>query len=954
MAVTITGGKYAIRSLSAAGTTTVTIGTGTFVSGDFGATQRMVALFTSANVFKGIAWVRQFTSTTVLQLENQFVDPVTGVYATQVVGDQVLVSINNREVSSAGWAFATPDNNVVTVTDNILMGTAGSEVSLCYYDQNIQFTQTNGFRFNGGVSVFGKLMSYDGVSKESFIWSRECTVRPNEAYPGAGGSPAYNVWGTGGTSAHMFFFGGAVGSPMRRSFFIGAEGTGATNKTFAFFGTRLYHACASPSNGANWASNPDRHLLFKTIHEADYNNANLIVWGNGAFQGSFLSFPQFGAGTPLGIFRAASAVTFGASANNRTIVADTGSGSFIDDINNGSYTFTNVITPAVTIARFAGGNVPITFQFSDDYTNLQPRTTLVVRRGDGTIVSSVVNTANSTFTATVVQATYSATANGAASPTNFYTTFNYGIFCYGYQVISGTHTPYTYSLGTAGNGTDLKLGGLANQVPDAGVTLTETEALALSSKFTVNSGTSTVTVTANATLDELYDYTVAWKCASAANAVVPNLNRYLLTFDGTSLFAPTGWTIVVNNGVTLSAGTKYDFVSFPTVTLTGSGQITAVYSSNAGTSTVWEFQNVAVGSSLVIYNSSGTTLYYRDQVTSAGDYAYYIPPGTTGTYTWAIEKYGSQRQSGTFAANTGGLLFYVPIYVEDVGITETTQATVAAYTAIDNLDKFYDFTAYRRLSEDFIKLGQIATRSGTAVEIGNRNLTVNASASVMESITGLTITIKSGVLAPGSKYSTIIATPPRLVTAATTEVITAAIEDGAGDSSVTIQGGSGNFTLWKLANATPEADYATGTDLGDVGNVTFRFLNDPGFKIVIVDNVTGYRITCPMDKGVYVRGLFFGDQVQLAQSAEVTQINTKVDILTNNVAALPQEILDSTVETGATVVESLRLHNSVLGGKVSGGGSATETFRDLADTKDRLVSSVTETGNRTAEVYDLT
>jgi hypothetical protein len=48
------------------------------------------------------------------------------------------------------------------------------------------------------------------------------------------------------------------------------------------------------------------------------------------------------------------------------------------------------------------------------------------------------------------------------------------------------------------------------------------------------------------------------------------------------------------------------------------------------------------------------------------------------------------------------------------------------------------------------------------------------------------------------------------------------------------------------------------------------------------------------------------------------------------------------------------LHNSVLGGKVSGGGSATETFRDLADTKDRLVSSVTETGNRTAEVYDLT
>jgi len=391
-----------------------------------------------------------------------------------------------------------------------------------------------------------------------------------------------------------------------------------------------------------------------------------------------------------------------------------------------------------------------------------------------------------------------------------------------------------------------------------------------------------------------------------------------------------------------------------TITLSNGAVIQGVYQSSAGTSTTFEFQNITVGSSLVIYDASGVTKYFQQEVTSAGDYAYYIAPGTTGTYSWAIELYGKQRQSGSFVANTGGLLFYEPIYVEDVGLAVTNKATVAAYTAISDLDRFYDFTAYRRLSEDFIKLGQIATRSGTAVEIGDRNLVVNAAASVMESITGSTITIKSGVLAPGSKYSTIIATPPKLVTAATTEIITASIEDGAGNSSVTIQGGSGNFTLWKLANATPEADYATGTNLGNVGNVTFRFLDAPGYKIVIVDNVTGYRITCPMDKGVYTRGLFFGDQVQLAQSAEVTQINTKVDILQNAVDALPQEFLDSTVETGATVVESLRLHNSILGAKVSGAGTGIETFRDLADTKDRVISTVDANGNRLSEVDDLT
>jgi hypothetical protein len=530
----------------------------------------MVALFSNANVFKGIAWVRRFTSTTVLELENQFVDPVTGLYAAQVVGDQVLVSKNSAESAAAGWAVTTPDTNVVTVTDNVLMGTAGSEVSLCFYDEHKQFTMTNGFRFNGGVAVFGKLMSYDGVSKESFTWSRECTARPNENYP-LSGSPAYNLWGTGDTASHMFFFGGAIGSPMRRSFFIGAEGTGATNKTFAFYGTRIYHACASPNNGGNWSANAARHLLYKTIHEADYNNANLVVWGNGAFEGEFLSFPQFGAGTPLGIFRASGAVTFGASANNRTIVNDTGSGSFIDDINNGTYTFTNVITPAVSISRHPGGSTPIEFRFSDDYTNLKMDSTVVVRRTvDSVVAASVVNTASAKFTATVVQANYSATANGAATPTNFYTSFDYTAKCYGFQAISGNHSTYTYSLGTAGNGTDLKLGGLINQVVDSTTTLTLAQALALSTKIAGNSGTDTATVSGSSTLDEQYDYLVAWGCSSAALAQFPSLSLYPVGASGTT--SVQRMKLVVSSGATLSAGAKLkDMSGTKQVEITGAG-----------------------------------------------------------------------------------------------------------------------------------------------------------------------------------------------------------------------------------------------------------------------------------------------------------------------------------------------------------------------------------------------
>ena len=404
-----------------------------------------------------------------------------------------------------------------------------------------------------------------------------------------------------------------------------------------------------------------------------------------------------------------------------------------------------------------------------------------------------------------------------------------------------------------------------------------------------------------------------------------------------------------------------------------------------GTSTIWQFQSITVGTSLAIWDATGTTKYFQGEVTSAGTYSLYITGGTTGTYYYAIEKYGYKREEGNFPANSGGVLFYVPSYVQDVGITQTTQATVAAYTTVDTLAKLYDYTAYKRLSEVFIKAGQLTTRDGTAVNIGLMSLVVNTSAASVEALSGGsytsgvysggTITIKANTLAAGGSYLTIIATPPKTVTANTTETITCAIEDANGDSQVTIQGGSGNFTLWKITNATPESDYATGTNLGNVGNITFRFIHADGYKIVIVDNVTGYRIPVSMSKGVYTKGLFFGDQVQLAQSAEVTQINSKVDILQTEVGnimdsfnittdslhairgavdGVPAAVLASTVETGATVVQSLRLHNAVLGGKVSGAGSGVEKFRDLADTKDRLVSTVDNLGNRSSEVADLT
>ncbi len=58
------------------------------------------------------------------------------------------------------------------------------------------------------------------------------------------------------------------------------------------------------------------------------------------------------------------------------------------------------------------------------------------------------------------------------------------------------------------------------------------------------------------------------------------------------------------------------------------------------------------------------------------------------------------------------------------------------------------------------------------------------------------------------------------------------------------------------------------------------------------------------------------------------------------------------VETGLTFRQAMRLISSVLLGKVTGAATATNTFRDTNDTKDRVVSTVDTDGNRSAVTLD--
>jgi hypothetical protein len=313
---------------------------------------------------------------------------------------------------------------------------------------------------------------------------------------------------------------------------------------------------------------------------------------------------------------------------------------------------------------------------------------------------------------------------------------------------------------------------------------------------------------------------------------------------------------------------------------------------------------------------------------------------------YARELYPYQRVAGsiTLAAGLNTISF---VDIPDVGITQPLQATVAAYTAIEGPSKFYDRTAVFRLTEQGIKLGQIVTRAGTALEIGSFSHLINQNAAAVYSVLGSTITTKSTSYAGDSKYSTEIATPPATITAATTEVITIAREDALGNSQITIQAaGVSTFAIWKITDATSPDDYATGTLVDTVGIGTWRFLSADGFKFVIRDTTTNYRVVVQAEKGIYTAELFFGAAVQLAQAAEVTVISTKVDVLQNAVDAMPNSVWSFVLETGHSALALVRLMASVLLGKVSGAGTGTETFRDINDAKDRVVATVDEAGNR--------
>lgn len=547
----------------------------------------------------------------------------------------------------------------------------------------------------------------------------------------------------------------------------------------------------------------------------------------------------------------------------------------------------------------------VSFEFNDSSATNLTGITLYIRSGS----TSIVNQVQAGDYSAPTQALNLIWNNGVTSYrtcTSFIDTINQVAQVRKYGYIQQT-TSYSLNLSSYSQPffmlDDVSLSGIS-----------EATASALTS-INLDFNNKVVTVVANANYDEI-NARIAWALAQTTGSMFTDPR----SITGTDNVLASGWTVLVMPGVTLSSGTKITYMYSDTFkplsladtpylfnssgvlqstgvlltttvlgaqdTYTGAGLITAIYANAIGTSTKLELRGVTNGASSYVGNNSTAATIFFEANSSIDTKTIYFPPGSTGLEVLvARELYGYQRVQEVIPLSAG-LVWYQFVDIEDVGISVPAKATVAAYTTLNNPDKVYDYTAYKRLEEAYIKFGQITIRDGSSLLITPYSMKVNHNATSVYSIVGDVITIKSSSYEVGTKYTKTVTAPPDTVTAHTNEIITCPIEDANGDSQLTISGGDGNYELWKITMATPTDNYAAGTLLATVGTGIYRFLGLAGFDIVGRDTNSGIRRRTSMAKGSYEQKFYVGDQIQLAQQPEVLEILTNIEIMQVDIDAI--------------------------------------------------------------------
>jgi hypothetical protein len=468
---------------------------------------------------KGIAYVRGATSTTALQLETPFYDHATGIAATQVVGDNILISKSWAECATTGWSVS---NSISSIADFATCGVLGDETGCCIYDEGrvMQSALSNQnvppLILLGGVWMQGHLQDYaTGSMYGGCDFLHTSTGSFNE-----GGVQPRDL------GAHYIVYGGKrvvtngviVWEPAHLA------NTICRAKTLIWRDVDAQAGMLGPGDGFAWFPGTESRMQFIDCSSTITNGFNVATRpGNAVVRGGG---SKITASNALAVFGSGyNGFAIGAPAGERYIVSDIRSGGFWDQFLGTPATanFTNVLTPATTVARPSGATVTFNWYFSGAYQNLGIGSLIQILRADGTTTETSVTTTTTNTDLTVLARTHSGAGTATPPVTYNNASWTYAIWKYGSVPIAGSFAQSAYSLGTAGSSLDVAHGGFFSQALDTDITQTNAATVAA--------------YTTLADYSKVYDYSMYFKGLNITNMKWLGIANQIFTVSGTTLVA---------------------------------------------------------------------------------------------------------------------------------------------------------------------------------------------------------------------------------------------------------------------------------------------------------------------------------------------------------------------------------------------------------------------------------
>ena len=245
------------------------------------------------------------------------------------------------------------------------------------------------------------------------------------------------------------------------------------------------------------------------------------------------------------------------------------------------------------------------------------------------------------------------------------------------------------------------------------------------------------------------DYTGALGSELDIAKAVQSGQTLLVTFKNSAV----GTTMVVFDA---SVGTVLLYVTqklTATVRTTGGAAI-----ENA---VVWTISNAAV-QSLGVTNASGVSIIDNIETGISPDNQASVTPrfAAGDVATWNVRAYGSLSAVYQVTMRGIGGSVVEPAMVNDSAVT-LSRSAAAALATIPTLDNFYDAAKYWNVQSVNINYPtastQVATAAGTTLDLGALNVVVDTTAAAAFAVnTGTnTVTIKSSILAVGTKFTTL-------------------------------------------------------------------------------------------------------------------------------------------------------------------------------------------------------